>query len=263
MSETNTRSRILVMFSGGKDSFVTACRLVADGDYVGLISFNNGSVMAEQNFAHGAARLVNRFGEDRIHFEGVYNTAAILMSLKKWYVDQTHETLVAHVPDVSPTQMTCFHCQTAMWIAAIAYAKSKDFDIICTGYRDTDEFCTGTEAYLDLVRNLADSQDILIDVPVWHHESSTMSWNVARDTEMSRRRFIPSVYEPKCILGMPSAPLTRAAQSSLMQYYENILSGLVKEEIEKMIPIFDHMELGPSSMIIPEIPVPDPKGTYC
>ena len=262
MSDVNIHRRTLVMFSGGKDSFVTACRRVTAGDYVGLISFNNGSVMAEQNFQHGATRLINRFGEDRIHYEGVYNTAAIIMSLKKWYVDQPHNILAQELPSVSPTQVTCFHCQTAMWIAAIAYAKSKGFNTICAGYLDTDEFCTGSEAYIDTMRNLAGTAGVDVDMPVWHNARADMSWEVARDLEMSRMRFLPAVYEPKCILGMPSDPLTSRMQSALMQYYKNELRELVEEEVRKMIPIFDHMTLGKESIIVPEYPVPDPSGTY-
>lgn len=259
----DTRTRTLVMFSGGKDSFITACKRVDEGDYVGLLSFNNGSVVGEQNFKHGATRLVNRYGEDNIHYEGVYNTAAIVMSLKQWFVGEPLESLGELLPKLPLTQLTCFHCQTAMWVAAIAYAKAKGFHAICTGYRSSDEFCTGTDAYLTAMKGLAEAHALSVYTPVWEYRQSDRPWEFERDSEMMLRRFQPSVYEPKCLLGMPAIRLTQEQIDSLMFYYDYYLRKLVCAEIERTVPVFDTLDLGDVSLPVPEYPLPDSRLGYC
>ena len=113
-------SEILLLFSGGKDSFISASREIYTGNRVILISFNNSAVIGEKNILHGVARLQRKYGDNRITYAGCYNTGAIIQSLKDKWADIPWSVLGEQYPNLTNTQITCLHCQTAMWIAAMA-----------------------------------------------------------------------------------------------------------------------------------------------
>ena len=74
--------KCLVFFSGGKDSFITAC-LQVEKDYdVTLIYFNNGSSSNAKNVRLMAERIQKRYGADRVHYAGVCPTAGAFSLLR-------------------------------------------------------------------------------------------------------------------------------------------------------------------------------------
>ncbi len=251
------RHRTLVMFSGGKDSFVSACRCIDRGDEVALISFNNGALAAEKNLLHGAMRIISRYGPQHVSYAGVYNTAAFVARLRKWHANQSYEELQKVLPSVCPTQVMCLHCQTAMWASAIAYAKAQGYDTICSGCRHSDEFCTGSVKYLDAIRELAKYHFIDVLLPVWEPSSSIQSWDIERDCEMTDRGFEPQVLEPKCMLGMPCSKLTEKQEGELLAYYKKTLEPVVLSQMGVMVNIFKYIKLSPLSLQCPDYPCPE------
>lgn len=260
MSETDAQRRTLVLFSGGKDSFITACRLLSKGDYVGLISFNNGALAAEKNLLHGATRLVNRYGEDRVHYEGVYNTAATIALLSKWYNKANYAVIKANIPNLTPPQVTCLHCQTAMWVAAIAYALSHKFSTVCAGYLSTDCFCTGSNVYTQFIGNLGRSYGVEVKFPIWYADSGREDWETTRSMEMLQHNFEPAVLEPKCLLGMPADKLTEGAETDLGNYYSGFLKAVAHSQVLNLERIFESITLSSTSMDAIEYPLPKPDG---
>lgn len=253
---------VLVMFSGGKDSFITACRLIMKGYRVRLISFNNGAVWGETNLLHGVKRLTNRFGEERIQYEGVYNTAGIVMSLTDSWSYLTQLQLGEKYPTLINAQLQCLHCQSAMWVSAIAYAVAKDIEMICTGYRSSDVFCTGHTEFINAMSEVAKSFGIEVNLPVWN----TSEWDKLngweRDNEMALFQFQPQVYEPKCLLGKPVKAMTKREKEDMMKFFDDNIKPVFVEEINHMIPVFRCMKLSSVSLIPLNYDVPDPNEGY-
>ena len=249
---------VLLLFSGGKDSFITACREIESGNRVLLISFNNSAVLGEKNLLHGVARLKKRYGDNFVEYVGCYNTGAIIQDLKEKWADVPWQTLGEQYPNLTNTQMTCTFCQTAMWISAIAYARAKGIAQIDAGYRQSDPFCTGLGTYHEWIKELAYGNFCTIKFPVlddsrWVNSPS----EIERDYEMERHGFVPSVYEPKCMLGRPAPPMTPEMQQDMTRYFQQELKQIALDNINQMIPIFRNIRLTPVSMEIPDYPLPE------
>ena len=185
---------VLLLFSGGKDSFIAVCREIRAGNRVVLISFNNSAVIGEKNILHGVARLQRKYGKNRIMYAGCYNTGAIIQSLKGKWAGVPWNVLGEQYPNLTNTQITCLHCQTARCIAAIAYARAKGIGQIDAGYKQSDSFCTGLKAFHQEIQTLAEKYFCKINFPVLDDSAWVKSpGGIERDYEMSRYGFLHSV----------------------------------------------------------------------
>lgn len=254
----------LILFSGGKDSFLTACREIKAGNAAKLISFNNGAVLGEQNLLHSAARLKNRYGPKAVQYIGCYNTSAVIHHLSGMHADTNWETLGSRYPNLINAQINCLHCQTAMWICAIAYASAHRIPAIAAGYRKSDLFCTGMPEYGRRMLHLAREFGCQVRFPVWDDDLWMQSpGGIERDFEMERNRFSPAVLEPKCMIGRPVKPMCDAAKQDVIRYIDEILLPVTESEIRHMQPVLKTLPIGPESMAVIEYPVPDGKnGIY-
>lgn len=234
--------RELVLFSGGKDSFITACQVAEAGNYPTLISFNGGGVVAEEHLMHGVTRLKKRFS--CVEFAGVYLTVATIQRLNEYWINAPQSELGEKYPYMTNCQARCLHCQTAMWVAAIAYAKAKGIKAIAAGYRKDDDFCTGDAHYRELMSVVADNNGITLDFPVWDLYGD----NIARDLVMVRSGFEPVVLEPKCLLGTPARnDFQKAERDDMMRYTEERLTPVMQALIEHLMPIFKVLRLSKTS----------------
>lgn len=255
---------VLILFSGGMDSFLATCRLIRDGFKAVPILFNNGALAGETNITHSIERLINRYGSDRVSYAGVYNTAALIQRINSYSMSAPWSSMGRLYSNMTNTQAMCLNCQTAMWIAAIAYARSSGINKIACGYRQTDEFCTGQEPYFQIIKTIAEQYDIELIRPVWddtkwrRHPSGD-----GRAYEMIEQGFEPQVYEPKCMLGVPVPPMTPALQADMICYVKDALLPGITKTIDHMIPIMAKINLTPESMKPIYYPTPDGKnGLY-
>lgn len=238
---------VLVLFSGGKDSFLTAAMLAEKGMSVRLFSCNNGAVAAEENLLHGAKRLQSRYGDQSVVYEGVYHTASIIQRLNRSWMYSSWRDLGEKYPHMINAQIQCLHCQAAMWVAAVAYAKAKGIPTIAAGYHDYDEFCTGCSWFSDCVSGFAKAYGISTRFPVWTESDWKDGWR--RDIEMIDRFFDPAVLEPKCMLGMPARKLTDSESSEMMRFFGDWLQPKMKDLVDPLVPTFRAMNLCEKSLI--------------
>lgn len=251
---------VLILFSGGKDSFITSCMQATAGNRVYLISFNNGAVNGEENLLHGVKRLQNRYGEQNIIYAGVYFTGAIISRLNQAWLYMPQEELGRKYPQLINAQLTCLHCQTAMWISAIAYASVKNIHFIAAGNRKSDPFCTGQQFFIQHFTRVAQKYNITVQLPVWEDDAWVKSNGWERDLEMTRRCFEPAVLEPKCVLGQPVEPMNRIQERCMQDYFEEQLLPQIEPQIKKLIPIFRILKLSEKSLEALHYDVPDPSG---
>lgn len=246
------QEKVLVLFSGGMDSFLTVCRLANSKKKAILISFNGGGLVGEENLKHGANRLINRFGEQYVEYAGVYPTVSTIMRLNREWVYSRQDELGKNYPSATNCQFQCLHCQTAIWIAAIAYCKAKGITTIAAGYKKTDVFCTGLDAYITRIKTLANAFGISIELPVWD-----LGDDFERQLEVGSFQFEPRVLEPKCLLGNPVMNgFPKDEKKDIVKYFDDNLSDKLKDYVNNLIPIFRHIKLSDKSfktMHYPEI----------
>ena len=71
---------VLVLFSGGKDSFLASLLMLDKGYRVNLVTFDNGQELKCQNVLVGARKIKKKFG-DRVNIIGIKKTDAIFREL--------------------------------------------------------------------------------------------------------------------------------------------------------------------------------------
>ena len=257
--KTEQTSRYLVLFSGGKDSFITTCRLANKGHSVTLLSINGGALACEKHLTHGVKRLIRRYGKDKIEYAGIYPTTGVLQVINKNWIYKTQKELGEEYPNLTNCQWQCLHCQTSMWISAIAYANAKGIHDIASGCKESDIFCTGITEYLDRIKELASEFDCTIHFPVW--ELGEDVW--VREQEMMRNHFMPQVLEPKCLIGRPPLNgLQEPERLDMIKYYDDSLKDISKQEVKKLIPIFRVIRLSDTTFKPFEYPDTYKPGDY-
>lgn len=230
----------LVLFSGGKDSFITTCRLVMRGCKVSLISYNSAGEIGEEHLRFGANRLIKRYGIDKVNYIGSYGTYPIISTLNDNWTYFSYKELGEKYPNLTNCQVQCLHCQTAMWIASIAYCLAKNIEYIASGYKKIDVFCTGSTEYIEKIKSVAQEYNINIELPVW----DSLDEGIKRDMEMENHRFLSSVLEPKCLIGRkPKNGLSIEEHSDMLKYFDDEVYPKMKKEIEILIPIFKTIKI--------------------
>lgn len=229
----------LVLFSGGKDSFLSACRILNSGNKVVLLSFNGGAEVGEEYFTHGANRLIRRYGKNNVQYAGVYPTVGTIKRLNETWLYSTQKELGEKYPNITNCQFQCLHCQTAMWVAAIAYCIAKNIQYISCGYKKTDVFCTGIEEYFELIKDIALRYNITVENTLWDLGS-----DLERDEEMMGNCFEPQVLEPACMLGRPVINgFPESEQEDMIKFFKLELYNRIPDLIDHLVPIFKVIRL--------------------
>lgn len=157
---------VLVLFSGGKDSWLTASRIVEADKQAVLITMNNGALACERNVLYGAGMLESIYGPDAVSYAGACSTAHAAQCLGEPWAAMSAGEFGGRYPSLMPAQVQYLHCQTAMWTAAAAFAKTRNIRETAAGYKSTDPFCTGCRPWLDRIEKFLDANGIALSLPV-------------------------------------------------------------------------------------------------
>lgn len=229
---------VLVLFSGGKDSTYTALSLLKSYDSVYLLSFNNGALAGEKNLLWGAGEL-RKYSGDRVKYCGIYGTSACIKRLSEELYTLSMQDMQSLMPDVTYTQIRCTMCQTAMWVAAIAYARAKGIDTIACGYKQSDMFITGFPDYIRYIRKIAGQFGLSVELPMWAHEGNVNLGDFGIEDR---------VYEPQCKVGTPSGDVRLTTQhEQLTTYIRVTLTGRIISIIEEYTGMFRSLQLTTSA----------------
>lgn len=229
----------LVMFSGGKDSFLSAIREITGGRRAVLVSFDSGHLVAHAHLRLCADRLARHYGAGRAEYLGCYNTTPTVSVLNQYWTHASQAAIAADYPNLTNCQVTCLHCQLAMWVAAVALAEARGIRRVAASYKASDAFCTGRPFFVDAARELATSRGIEISLPVWE-----LADDYERDCEIALHGFQPVRCEPKCLAGQPPRDGGDVAVFDDMRRYlrERLLTSAAAQ-VEHLRPIFRRVRL--------------------
>lgn len=202
-------SKILLMFSGGRDSFLTACRLLdSENNYIlKLVTYDNGCSWCSDNVKMVADRLINMYGKDRVEYLGVYNISAVIREFFPLYFNKKPSFILKEYGELPPSQVHCLMCRTSMYIYSIWLCKKMNISMIAEGGRKCQKFVIELPGMLkNRYPNLLNGEkskklgiDIQLITPVYDLVSD---WK--RDNELIGRGFLSKTYEPKCMIGYPA-----------------------------------------------------------
>ncbi len=227
--------KVLVLFSGGLDSMLTACKLVEEGYHVILAHFNNGSSSYSSNSKLMADRLIERYGKDKIEFWGIGMTVGYFYALRTLYMNKSPQYLAKLYPNLYYYQVICLTCRTAMYIYAIRICQELGINYIAEGARKSQAFAIEQPSMLKRYQNLLNEYNIKLITPLLELES-----DITRDVLLMIREISPKVLEPSCMLGVPmKEPLTNEELDDTTKFYDDLILDTTRKLIKESehIPI--------------------------
>jgi len=223
---------VLLMYSGGLDSFLSCVRLVNQGYKVYLIHFDNGSCIGTENIQIGAQRLKYKY-KDKVEFLGIASTAAEFV----YYRELTNienlnaEELYNKYGKISMSQYRCLLCRMAMYTYSVALARKMNIKYIAEGARKSQLFAIEQKELLDEFRKFCNKYDIELLTPVFE-----LTDDYQKENELLLYDFLPIANEGKCLLGYPmDRKLSQEEINDIKELYINIKRFQERDIEEKRV----------------------------
>lgn len=225
--------KILQLFSGGKDSFLSTCKLLEEENELFLVSYDNGCGLSSENIKHGTERLINRYGKEKVKFLGIYNTSGIWREFFLPFLNLKPSEILKQYGEITFSQFNCLTCRTSMYLYSIAICNNLGINKISDGARYDQGFVIELNPMLDRFNKLLSNYNIELLLPVINMNSD---WK--RKNELIIHGFVPKTLEPQCLLGVP-LPNNEQLSSDIIN---GTLSFFDKEIIEKCPKLIDNLE---------------------
>lgn len=216
---------ILLMYSGGKDSLLSALKLNKEypEHVINLVTYNNGCMVGLKNAETIIEKLryLDRYG---FSYRGVFDTYGIARQFFSPYFNMKAETIAKKYPGLTPSQFNCLICKTSMYLYSMWLAKQWDCEYVANGARECQEFVVEHEEMIDRYQDLAKEFGLSIKYPVYDINDD---WEL--ENEIFRLGMIPKVYEPKCLVGYPIYnTMDSETIESTIEYYDKEIVPRIK-----------------------------------
>ena len=230
---------VLLMLSGGRDSFLAACRLLEDPEKyekVYMVTYDNGCMCGVDRVKTVADRIIARYGEDRAEYLGVFSTAGIAREFFHPYFNMKPAEQQKRFQGMTPSQFHCLVCRTAMYIHSIWLCKIKEIPYIAEGGRKSQQFVIEQEGMAkEHYKNLVKSQGLELLMPVydlgkdWTPEKD-FSADWVRDNELLMRGYRSKCDEAKCFIGVPiNGSIDSSVIEGTLAYYTEVMLPRIKD----------------------------------
>lgn len=219
---------VILMLSGGRDSFLAACRLLEDEKnfHVKMVTYDNGCSYCSGNAKEVSRRIIEKYGSDHAEYLGVYKIHSVIREFFFPYFNMTPVEQAKEFLGLTPSQFHCLICRTSMYIYSIWLALIHGASSIAEGGRKSQGFVIELpgmikERYSALVR----SAGLELLLPVYDLVDDWM-----RDNELLSRGYLCKTLEAKCLVGVP---LPEGVEDSVIQgvhaYYDKVMLPLIQE----------------------------------
>ena len=223
--ETKT---VILMLSGGRDSFLAACRLLDDKNQykIKMVTYDNGCSYGSENVSKVAKRIIEKYGFERASYLGVYRIGGIIREFFSPYFNMKPDEQVKRYKGMTPSQFHCLVCRTGMYICSIWLAMSEHASYIAEGGRKDQKFVVelpgmALERYSALVKEA----DLELLLPVYE-----LNDNWERDNELLRRGYICKTMEQKCLIGFPAKDsIDQTVIDGVHAYYDEVILPRIRE----------------------------------
>ncbi len=217
---------VLLMFSGGRDSFLSCCLLVEQGYRVRLVSFDNGCMRGIGNAALTAERLIAAYG-DAVSAETA-NVSGLWRELKLEYLNLEPSEVIRRWGELSTSQFNCLSCRAAMYIMALQMCRTRQISDLAVGTRWSQMFGVEQPGPVQAFREIAAARSVRLHLPV---ADLVDDWT--RKSLLLQRGFTPKTLEPQCLIG---APLPRSGlESSAVAAVEKCLREHLRPKMEAIL----------------------------
>ena len=223
------KKEVILLFSGGRDSFLAGCYLIEEGFKIYMVTFENGVGLAAHNAEHGAKRIIRRYGKDRAEFLGVYSVAGIWREFFLPYFNMKPSEISKEFGELTISQFHCLTCRSAMYIWTIIKARQMGIRYIADGARKGQGFVIELPNMIEKFRDFFSEFSIEMLLPVWDLDSNWEMKNL-----LLLRGFVPKTLEPQCLIGV-SLPGEKTPDTEIQKAVENYFDKVVLPRARKLI----------------------------
>lgn len=220
----------LILFSGGKDSFLSTLLILEKGYKVNLITYENGCGLKAENAIDGAKRIQDKYGKDKVKIFKVQKIDAIWREFLYLYYNNKPSENLEKYGDIPISQFNCLSCRLAMYVMSIIIARKNNIDIIVDGARNSQHFAIEQNELLERFNKFFEEYELNIEYPLKDLEDDFELKN-----QILVRGFVPKTLEPQCLLGMPldKNKIDKEIINATINILEKLLKNKAKEMIEK------------------------------
>lgn len=223
------KNEVLLLFSGGKDSFLSACYLIEEGYKLSMVTFENGAGLQAENAKHGAKRIIKRYGKEKAKYLGVHCIAGFWREFFLPYFNMKPSEIVTEYGELTISQFHCLTCRTAMYIWAILKAKQNGIDSIADGARNDQGFAIELPRMINAYKMFLSEYGIDYILPVIDMNSD---WK--RKNLLLMKGFVPKTLEPQCLMGVP-LPEEGIPDTEIQQAVESFFNKVVLTRAKDII----------------------------
>lgn len=188
----------LVLFSGGKDSFLSTILTIEENYKVNLVTFENSCGLQTKNSIIGAKRIQKKYGIDKVNILGIKKIDAIWRELICDFYNLDTEYITKEYGKITISQWNCLSCRLAMYILSIIICKYYNINYVVDGARESQLFIIEHKEMIKRFTGLFKRYNININYPlIDEHDDFSIK------NQILYRGFIPKMNEHQCLLGMP------------------------------------------------------------
>ena len=221
------------MLSGGRDSFFSACKLVAQGYFVYMVTYDNGHMSCWEAAAEVGRRIESRFGRNNVCYLGVYPIASRINPLLDKVYNRTVAQLCMDYPHITVSQINCLACHTVMYWNSIAICKALDIKTIAEGASKAQGFFVAQAEMKTRYEALCKLYGIDLELPAFELDS-----DLERKRVLADWGFLPKTCEMQCWLGCPmKETLSTDSIADLARYYDQEIFPNTQQVIDLLIPV--------------------------
>lgn len=217
------KKKVLLLMSGGRDSFLSAALLIEQEFFVSMITFDNGHTEGIDRVKSTANLIIERYGEDCAEFLPIqYTKGTVWSNLNPLFTTNISKFSKIY-PDIKLNQITCLSCKSAMYAKAIKYCLDNNIRYLADGARECQGFFVDTVNMIELYKEICRKNNIELLLPVFDLAS-----DLERKYMLADRGLPTKTLEPQCFLGFPmTEKLTENDIKTLRQYFiDNILQKM-------------------------------------
>ena len=221
---------VLVLFSGGKDSFLSTLLMLEKGYKVNIVTYENGCCLKASNALHGAKRILKKYGKNNVNIIGIQRIEAIWREFIYQYYNMKTSEILKSYGETTISQFNCLTCRLSMYIMTIILCLKNNIDTVVDGARKSQLFVLEQNELLERFEKLFKKYNIKIVYPVKELESDYELKN-----ELLIRGFVPKMLETQCLLGVPlqQGEIDKEIINGMEKIYDNLLKNKAEELIEK------------------------------
>jgi len=235
MSQVRTAEKTIVLFSGGKDSFLATCKLIEEGNFVAMVCFETFAGIGCQNATHGAKRIIQKYGIDKAEFLGNFTNVGIWRQLAFPFLNMKPSEVIDQFGEITVSQFNCLTCRSAMYVWVIIKAMELGIKKAADGARKSQGFVIELPCMTDRFTKFFSEFGIELVFPVLDLKDDWLLKSL-----LLQRGFVPKVIEPQCLIGAPLSggkEPEECVQLAVTKYFEKIIVPTARKMIAEGFPI--------------------------